>query len=510
MDMKGSGKMQKLYYSEEKQIRIYHTHIEISPYTPGESERIERLLSIWIDAEYRYEPIGYYVSNNILYIPRGISSFLLENIFNSTPFIMTKPDKMKHVRGVKMLFPPRDRIQTESIEFLSSDGDFKNTRSSSQQALILDTGDGKTYATIHAIINLGMKAIIITHQDKIKNQWIQEFLTKTTVSEDMLINIDGSEVIEKIMKERYPKGYYYFVNHQSLSSYARLHGWEAVRRFFKKIEVGIKVFDEAHLAFKNVLRVDFFSNTMKTFYLTANFGRSDTQEGYLFKKAFSSVYKFGEQTKNYEEKRKHIIYVPVLYRSSPNANQLAMASSRYGFSVLGFSKYALHDDSERKQLHIFLDVLNLAMHYEGKILVTTPRIDDTFYLEEEIKDSMDTEDLFISTINSRNTKQHNEDVKQNADIICSTIKSCGTGVNIKNLRCIINLEPFSSDITANQLAGRLREYAPDKDTYFFDLIDLSFSSCERQYKNKLSYLKKKCKEIQILKEDKLRLILQTL
>lgn len=90
-------------------------------------------------------------------------------------------------------------------------------------------------------------------------------------------------------------------------------------------------------------------------------------------------------------------------------------------------------------------------------------------------------------------------MKEECDIICSTIKSCGTGVDIKGLRCIINAEPFSSHITANQLAGRLREYAPDKDTYFFDLIDIAFPSCENQYKSKLTNLRKKCKEVKVMK-----------
>ena len=94
------------------------------------------------------------------------------------------------------------------------------------------------------------------------------------------------------------------MNHQTLTSYAKSHGWNAVRDFFKKIHVGVKVYDEAHLSFKNVLRLDMFSNTMKTFYLTANFGRSDSREASLFRRCFSSVYKFGEETKNYEEKRK--------------------------------------------------------------------------------------------------------------------------------------------------------------------------------------------------------------
>lgn len=487
---------------EEKKIRVFHTHIEVSPYEQGENEAIERQLSVWVDAEYRYDPIGYYIHNSTLYIPRGFNTYTLEKEFRSTAFVVRTPDKFDTTRGFKITAPPKNKIQIESIDFLSSEGQFKNALTYSQQALILDTGDGKTYATTHAIMNLKMKACIITHQDKIKQQWINTFLNLTNTKEDDIVSISSSNVMDRIMAGKI-KGCFYFVNHQTLNSYAKANGWDSIREFFKRIAVGIKVYDEAHLAFKNVLRVDMFSNTAKTFYLTANFGRSDTKEAVLFKKCFASVYKFGEETKNYEEKRRHIIYVPVLYRSNPDFNQSQVVMNSYGFSVLGFSKYALHGDEEKKQLSVFLHILNIASKYEGKILITVPKIDDTYFIRDIIKNEPCMKGRTISTINSKHSKEENNEAKQ-SDIICSTIKSCGTGVDIGGLRCIINLEPFSSQITANQLAGRLREYAKDKDTYFFDLIDTAFPSCERQYKTKLSYLKKKCKEIQVFKYDEMR------
>lgn len=492
--------MDPLYIKkDQKKIRVYHTHIEISPYELGENERFERMLSIWIDAEYRFDPIGYHVHNNILYIPRGVDTYILQKEFNSTPFIVRKPDEYEIITDrIDMKLPPKNRIQEESIDFLTGEGDFVNTTSYSQQALILDTGDGKTYTTTNAITKLKMKAIIITHQDKIKQQWIETFLSKTTVDKNRLINISGSDAIERIMKNRL-EGDFYFVNHQTLNSYGKHNGWDAIQKFFKKISVGVKVFDEAHLSFKNVLLIDFFTNTKKTFYLTANFGRSDSKEERLFKKCFASVYKFGEHTKNYEEKRKHIVYVPVLYQSNPSFNQLQMASNMYGFSVLGFIKYALYEDYDNTMIHNFFEIFDIANRLEGKILITVPKIDDTKYIQDLIIKKYKNLNKTVMTINSKNSKEENDTAKIDADIICSTIKSCGTGVDIQGLRVVINLEPFSSNITTNQLSGRLREYSEEKDTYFFDLIDTAFPTCERQYKTKLSYLKKKCKAIKVMK-----------
>lgn len=488
------------YYQNEKMIRVYHTHITISPYKLGENERIERYLSIWVDAEFRFDPIGYMYDEKerTLYVPRGVNLAMLQAEFNSVPLIVKSHTAPKKFKNVKMLVPPKSMIQMEAIDFLSGRGEFYQAQRYSQQALILDTGDGKTYTTVYAIVNFKMVACIITHQDAIKNQWINTFKNMTNIPLSSLVNINGSPNMLDVINGGL-SGNIYFVNHQTINSFAKTYGWHMVSLFFEKAGIGIKVFDEAHKNFKNVLHTDFFSDVYKTFYLTANFGRTDTKEEILYRKAFSRVLKYGEQTRNYKEKRKHIIYVPVLYHSNPSTTDLISVMNAYGFSVLNFSKYAIYDDIEKTQLNKFKYVFELANKLDGKILVTIPKIDDTEYMVQFIKKEYPDLGKSIGTINSRNSKDINHSVKENCDIIISTIKSCGTGVDIKGLRCVINLEPFSSRITANQLSGRLREYAPDKDTYFFDLIDLAFPSCEKQYKSKLTDLRKKCKEIQQLK-----------
>ena len=66
--------------AEEKHIRIFHTHIEISPYQLGECETIEKQMSIWVEAEFRYEPMAYFVYNDTLYLPRGFNINILERL----------------------------------------------------------------------------------------------------------------------------------------------------------------------------------------------------------------------------------------------------------------------------------------------------------------------------------------------------------------------------------------------------------------------------------------------
>lgn len=481
----------------KRQIRVFQTHIEVYPYEEGDAESVEKDMSLY--ENYSYDPVGYYIENDTLYLPRGCSIGFLESVFKTKAILMRDPDPYDSFKWVEMTVPPRGRIQQDAIDFLCGDGKFQNVQPFSQQSLTLDTGDGKTYSAVYAIVKYRMCAVIITYLDKIRSQWKDTFLTKTNMDPSDVIMLNGSSDIDKVIRGK-KVGNIYLVLHQTLNSYARAHNWSAVRDFFKATHAGIKIIDEAHWYYENTLRIDMFSNVKKTFYLTANFERGHRSENYLFKKCFSSVAIFGEETKSYVEKRKHIVYVPVLYHSNPTATQIIDTHNFYGFSALLFADYALRGDKSHTQMSVFYSVFEKACSLDGKILITTSKIDDTSYIKDCILEEYGetiVKGKDIRTIHSKHSREDNEEAAEKADIIISTIKSCGTGVDIPKLRCIINLEPFSSNVTSNQLSGRLREYAPDKFTYFFDLVDISFPDCDRQQKSKIKFLSKKCKEISI-------------
>ena len=492
---------------DPKTIKIFHTHIEVSPYEKGENEKVERMSSVWDDATHSYYPMGYFIYENTLILPRGFNLKVLEDEFETEAFAIRSCDEYSVIREYHMTAPPKNKLQLEAINFLTNEGKYVNNGMYSQYALILDTGEGKTYTAIHSILKLRMKAVIITHQDKIRNQWVGTFLNMTDVPEEELIKITGSETMNSVLEGEI-EGTYYFVNHQTLNSFAKKYGYDKLHEFFIKLRVGVKIIDEAHLSFHNLLMIDAFSDTKKTFYLTATFDRTDKQESRLFKRCFAQACKFDIHRVDKSitaHKRKHIIYVPVIYRSSPSQMQIADTMTMHGFSVINFSKYAFGEDRNQTILKAFFQIFDMCINnLDGRILVTTPLIEQTILLSKKIDEHLKAlgKKMMVGTINSKNEKSDNEKYKQCADVICTTIKSSGTGTDIRGLRCVINLEPFSSKITGNQLAGRLREYAPDKDTYFFDLIDTAFPRCYDQYKKKIaknSDLRNKCKEVRIIK-----------
>ena len=491
-----------------KKILVYNTHIEISPYYKGECEKLEKSMSIYDRVCHCYRPIGYYIQGDTLYLPRGYNLSKLEFYFNEIPSIQHDHDDYDRFENpVEIEGTPKNQIQRDSIDFLLSKGNYQKGKLFNQKSLNLDTGDGKTFCCIYSIVKMGMKAIIITHKKKIREQWKEEFLDKTNIKSDRIYIIDGRRGMDAVMSGKVDADIY-LVNHQTLHSYAKLNedeeededfdfskeveqDWNRIREFFKKIRVGVKVIDEAHLFFNNTLMVDFFSNTKDTFYITATFNRSDYMENKVFTQAFSSVYRFGEETLDYDEKRKHINFVVVYFHTRPTVRDKARMVTRYGFSAYRYIDYELKMNPEHTMINLICDLVKKIEYMQGKILINTPKIEMVEYIANEIRKETDKS---VGTVYSKNDPEINKE-SYNCDIICSTIKSIGVGDDIEGLRCIINTEPIASSSRADQLKGRLREYAPDMDTYIFHLVDTSIEQ-NLVFLNKiLPVMEKKCKKI---------------
>lgn len=477
------------------EIRVFHTHVEIYPYSYGDCPRIEKMFSKFDNTIHKYIPIGYFIQNDILYLPRGVNLSLLQSLFNTIPTIVSKCDDFTKIKKGTMKYEPRDRIQEQSIDFLTSKGNFKKGEFQSQFGLNLDTGDGKTYCMTNAILQLKMKAIVITHKQKIKEQWINTILNMSTIEKDSICDITGSDIIDNIMKGKI-KADIYYVNHQTLNAYARVHGWTAIREFFQKIKVGVKVVDEAHKFFENSLMIDFFSNVKRSYYLTATFTRSDPTEIKIFKLAYSSLYRFGEETMDYEEKRKHIVFIVVYYHSYPTLEERSKMITAHGFSSYKYIDYALNDENN-SMMKVLKRLIEKTENMKGKTLIISPKTDSVDYIANQVKKYTDKS---VGTVHSKNSVKLNE-IGINSDIISSTIRSIGEGDDIKGLRILINLEPIGSKSLADQLRGRLREYSKEDDTFMFYPVDTAIKESYNFLKRIMPVMKRKCKEIIFMTMD---------
>lgn len=357
-----------------------------------------------------------------------------------------------------------------------------------------------TFCVAYASTKLCEKTLIITPNESLKHQWINTYSKMFDYRNKSLMNIAGSNIIEGIMEDNIESNAdVYFVNHQTLRSYMTQYGGYKLHQFFKKINIGIKVYDESHMEFANILLLDFFSNTNRTWYLTATFDRSDKTESQCFKRAFNSVLTYGEM-ESQEVVEKHVIYhvVNINSRITPRDRSKLMNSFQ-GFTAANYGKYAFQTDENKTAYKAILEILNITKTLEGKTIIFVPLIDVVDQVVKDLK--KDFPDKSVAAYHSRCSKDEKESAEKK-DIIVSTIKSCGTGKDIKGLRVVICAEPIASKVVAQQLMGRLRPYAKDKETYFFDVLDISIPAINWWFRARYKKYQELCKKTVYLNMDK--------
>lgn len=471
-----------------KTIKAHHSHYLVSDYEIGDAPFLEKSLSVK-DEWFNYKPKGFYYDEETkdLYVPRGVDPEFIRNQLRRDIDVIFQCDKYE-TTSFRLLVEPRDDYQRKGLSFLLGEGDYIYTKTRSQLALTLPTDSGKTYTAIASLYFLKMKAIIIVHQNRIKEQWKKSILTFTSLKEDDIGDITGTTVVNKIMKADKINEKIFLITHSEINAYAKKNGWNSITRLFLKLGVGVKIYDEAHLNFDNILKVDFFTNVKKTFYLTATFNRSEREENKLFNFCFSDIPKYGVEVK--KSKRKHVVYVSVLFDSKPTLDDKAHCKGRK--SSLDRNRYSDYLFSK----DIIFDVILYAMHIlrdnEGKIMILSSKISSVEQVYHFMKDAFP--DKKVAMYHSKLSKEENEKIND-ADIISATPKAFGTGFDLKGLRSLIMLEPFSSTVNADQYSGRLREYGPDDNTFYVECVDKGFSSSEKMYKRRLKVFKQKCKKL---------------
>ena len=472
-------------------LDIFQTHIELYPYLKDDYPIFEKMYTATDRFTLKEFPCGYMIADNKLFLPRGTPISKLEKYTGVKANYDTESDPSEQMsRQFHSLHDPRDKLQEDSIEFFL-------TEENPQLALNLMTGTGKTFCVSYASTQLREKTIIITPNEGLKQQWIKTYEKMFDYRPKHMMNIAGSNVMEAIMNDEVEQVDVYFVNHQTLRSYMTNYNGYALHRFFKKIKVGIKVYDESHMEFANILLIDFFSNTKRTWYLTATFDRSDKTESVCFRRAFDSVIAFGEQESR-EVVDKHVIYHIVNINSRATPKHKSQMIGYSGMTSISYGRYAYEVDPNQTAYVSILEILKKVKDIEGKILIFVPLIDSVDSIVKKLR--KDVPDKSVAAYHSKIDKEEKESAMKK-DIIVSTIKSCGTGRDIPGLRTVICGEPIASKVVAAQMFGRLRPYAKDKYTYFFDIVDTSIPPINWWFRARFRKIETLAKEVVYLNLD---------
>ena len=479
---------------DDVKISSGNTSISIQPYKIGDFPSLEYRLSVYDNVYHRIEFIGldYDPKRKILYLPNSINKKKIENNYKTKNLIL---EDMKLDPKTKIKFnlkcPPKDDLQIKTIDFLVCRGNYTGNMFYPKLMLSLDTGSGKTYCVLNAISQIGLKTAVILPNYTLIERWVKEIKKVTDIKEDEVYIISGQNSLKKIKSKTKDKKII-LISHSTINRFGTDYGWDKVHKLFKLMKIGIKVYDEAHMQFKNIIKIDLHTNTYKTFYLTATAGRSILKENIIFNSVFSNVPSLVSYTKSREEN--HIDMIIIKYNSNPTYNERTLCKTIKGFSASKFMKYnmgsgRLHFE---RALEIVMNTI-LTNKTKGRVLILLGTVNMIYHIKCFLEQSYPILKGQIGIYCHDVSKKEKEDTFNNKYIMLSTYKSLGTGSDIVGLKYVVMTEPYSSKLIAKQCPGRLREHG-----WYFELVDSGFNDCVRQFESRKKILIKKSNKFKIV------------
>lgn len=476
-------------------VVLKHSRIEINNYDIGDNSQLEYIFSVW-DPVYHQsfsKGIEYNEEQHKMIVPRGIDISWLENAFCCNVVVDRHCDEYVNTEPIPIKYLTKDQKQLEILKFILGEDKYKYTKTKSQLSVNSSTGSGKTFVTVASICFSGSRAIIITSSINWLEQWKERILEYTPLDPQQIYMIAGAGSINKLLCRDPLKYQIFLASHSTLKSYGDRNGWDKVEELFKYLKCGMKVYDEAHLYFDNMCKIDFHSNTRKTLYLTATPERSNRDENEIYKLYFKNIPSINLFDSDNDP---HVNYVSIHFNSHPSPLDIQKCKNMYGFDRIAYTNYVVNRPNFIKLLNILID---LVFNKPGKILIyigTNAAIKQVYenivsqfpFLEGSIG-------IYTSLVK---TNKENELRKK---IILSTTKSCGAASDITDLMVTINLaEPFKSPVLAQQTLGRTRA----DNTMYIDIIDTGFYFTKKYYDAKrpiFNRYAKSMKSIQMSDEE---------
>ena len=463
-------------------LEVRNSALVAHNYNPRDNERLEKMFSVYDKGRHVYKPLGIYYDAKAkdLYIPGGVQLYYAIPSFRSQDVIpRIPPDPYDFIGKVQLKAQPKDDRQKEAIRFCVGLGEYSRNRNLPQLSLNLHTGVGKTYVAIFTFAFYGIKTIMITSGADWLDQWRGELLNHTDLRDDEIYTLSGAPSIFKLLNglKDPTKIRFYLCTHSTIYSWGKRYGWEAIRKLFQDLRIGIKIYDEAHLYFENICRIDFFTNCLKTYYLTATPLKSDFYQNKIYQRSFETVPKISLYD---EEVDPHTRFLALKFNSHPTAfdiQQIAQAT-QYGFSIINYVKYFSSKEVFYKLLHIVMIHCLAEMQPGDRMLIYIATNDAIMLAYRWLKYYYWNVPIGIYT--SLTPKQQKRE-QLDCTCILTTTKSAQALLNIANLKKVVLFaEPFNSEPMSIQVMGRAR----NQDTELIELVDYGFTRLVEWYKNK--------------------------
>lgn len=471
-------------------IDVYTTHITVSNGTEA-SELLEPLINR-LTFEDSYAPAdgevlkvrGYIFDedHDLIYFHSGVDIDYLRRLLKNIKVIIHEPDEYEEMEfDFEEVIPPRDKLQEDIIDFFIGRRAHADNAKRKQLLLPAGTGTGKTFTSSYAACSIGIKTIIIVHRGNLIKQWGNTLVNMHGMPSKRIRLLSTQDLYDAALDRHQFDADVYILTHQTFRfAMKAINDFRLCGQIFKHLKIGLKIIDECHLEFANIILIDMLSNVHRNFYLSATPERSNKDEQSIYKYVFSNTlyYRQSAASKEAGIPNKWVSYNTVVLDSQlkPNIYRYKVDRGR-SMNAISYGKFVIKGDKKQTHFKCVRDILKDVFKKDehSKVIIFLPLIDLTeemqFFLSTKLcYDDEFPYDLSIKTMTSKNSAREKELAKK-ADVIITTIQSCGTGTDLPGLTCLICCSPFASKVTAEQVFGRLRYCG--KLCYYYDIIDKS-------------------------------------
>lgn len=385
----------------------------------------------------------------------------------------------------KMVNQPRDDLQERAIDYLCGEG--------SHKVLSLNTNAGKTYISINAISRIKSNTIILVDTIALGQQWREEFIKHTNLEDVQLI--DASDIENDNVED----ANVFIVTEQSINS-LMLRDYHKLEEFIHEKQIGIKIFDESHTRFHDLTRINNIFNTAQTIYLTATFDRKYT-EIKQWKEIFSGVEKMIEKT----EERYRKIYL-VRYKSGPNPSEwdINYVVGMRGPSSMLWGKYILKKEDRLRRPLLYPAVRDIIrkLQIKPRIRKSVCIIVPLNEMIKRLKIQLEMHGYKVGVYTSAEAKKRSTNEIFANQIVLTNSSMFSKGIDIPNLKWLINFTSVTNLSSLEQVVGRLRgKESDEEEKVYIDCVDIAFGdSFVKQQKVRRRYYKKITTDLELLKE----------
>jgi len=445
--------------------------------------KIKNRFSLYNKIQFKFDFSAFTIINKDLYFPASISLISIKGYFPEKQIIENYKSSAKTQQCLfNMIYPPRDDLQKKALVFLLK---LKKDNKNRQRFLSLGTGSGKTFVSISFISAMKKNAMIIVDTLSLAFQWKREFLKHTDLKKEDIRILSGKETIEK-EKEKHD-GKIYIAIHRTLGNLIS-ENKNSINSLMNKLKIGIRIFDESHVEFKNICLINSLSNVEYTLYLTATPNRSNFNDDNLYGKVFGKVPYF-----NGKEDAIPKYHTVVLYKinSQPDLNTKLGIKTRYGFSSARWARYLENDAYEIffSSVEQLIEKFSL-LKRNKKIAIVLPTISLIKKLKLDLEELYKIDvGIFIGEIKK---DKRIEELKKS--VILTNASIFDKAIDVTDLEILINYTSFASVVKTEQIIGRLR-YTKGQSAIFIDVTDYGFNECIKQSKIRKRFYKKKAKKI---------------